>query len=668
MTKLRSFQRITDRLWTTAQHPRARDHAIVAQIRENAANLPTDSDAQLASRCAALRERVLSGSPVTDLTVVIPCFALVYESIRRTLGYTLYDVQLLGGIVLSSGVIADIKTGEGKTLVTSLPASLYALTGRGVHVATVNRYLAERDFAQLKPVYERLGLTVGISAERASPSQKQAAYRCDITYATGYEFGFDYLRDQTRIRSQPKMELGQRFRSNLTGTTSTRFNTVQRKHAVIILDEADSVLIDEANTPLVLSGVKRAAPGTATPYHAARDLSRILVQGEHYVYQETSRRVFLTEVGKEAIFEIHPVPEQGLNRPWTVYIENALSADLIHTRDVDYVVRDGEIMIVDQYTGRIFADRTWRDGLHQAVEAKEDVAITAESASVARISRQRYFRFYDTICGLTGTALGLEDEFRFFYKIPVVLIPERVPCQRKELPTRYFGTQEQKYVAIVTEIRQRQATGQPILVGTRTIEESQRLSELLRRMLVSHRILNGMQDDSEADLIARAGEPGAVTIATNMAGRGTDIHVPTPSLQCGGLHVIATERQESQRIDRQLIGRSARQGNPGSCQFFVSAEDELLVTYGEDVAQQLTNTAGSSEDKADWSGPVRRVQRKAEKTRYEARCALFQQDQWLNDVLSTVAENDHIPGDETLSTANRCSASDHSVSVATNDA
>ena len=308
-------------------------------------------------------------------------------------------------------------------------------------------------------------------------------------------------------------------------------------------------------------------------------------------------------------------------------------------------------MIVDQYTGRIFSDRTWRDGLHQAVEAKEEVTITAEAASVARISRQRYFRFYETICGLTGTAMGLEEEFRFFYKLPVVMVPERVPCQRIELPTRYFGLRCQKYAAIVSEIRKRHTTGQPILVGTRTIDESQQLSKLLRAMTVSHRVLNGMQDESEADLIQLAGETGAVTIATNMAGRGTDIHLGTQALQCGGLHVIATERQESQRIDRQLIGRSARQGNPGSCQFFVSAEDELLVTHGEDTAEQLAKSAGDGEDKANWSGAVRRVQRNAEKARYESRCALFQQDKWLNDVLSTVAEQDETLDEDNLSMA-----------------
>ncbi len=650
MPTLRPFHRITDRFWVNSLHPRSSDHVTVAQIRTAADKLQSDTDTQLRARYTDLREQVATGKDVTDLEIVVPCFALVTESVRRTLGFRLYDVQLLGGVVLSTGVIADIKTGEGKTLVTALPTALHALTGQGVHVATVNRYLAERDYEQLRPIFDRLGLSVGLSAEKGSLPEKRAAYLCDVTYATGYEFGFDYLRDQSRLRAQPKKGLGHSFRARLSGSDSQEVLTVQRGHATVILDEADSVLIDEANTPLVLSGSKPDPSNAEAPFYAARDLSRRLIEKQHYHYEENHRRVFLTKSGQTEIFDAGNVPTMRLSRPWSVYVENALSADLIHHRDVDYVVREGEVLIVDQYTGRIFSDRTWRDGLHQAVEAKENLAVSAEAASIARISRQRYFQFYDTVCGLTGTALGLEHEFRFFYRLPVVLVPERVPCQRVEFPTRYFGSREGKYAAIVDDIRRRNEAGQPILVGTRTIEESLQLSDRLRQLAVSHRVLNGMQDEAEAELIHLAGSVGAVTIATNMAGRGTDIDVGPEAMQRGGLHVIATERQESQRVDRQLIGRSARQGEPGSCQFFVSAEDELLVMHGDDVARQLAS-AGDAEDHADWSAPVRRVQRRAEKQRYESRCGLFQQDKWLNNVLSTVAEHDSTHGKETAATS-----------------
>ena len=648
MVTLKPYHRIADRLWVTAQHPRASDQMLIPKIRELAARYRGFEDPQLATACCGLREQVAAGAPVTDLEIVLPCFALVTESMRRTLGLTLYDVQLLSGIVLSTGAIADVKTGEGKTLIISLPASLYGLTGRGVHVATVNRYLAQRDYEMLKPVYERLGLSVGISLEQHSPTVKRAAYLADITYATGYEFGFDYLRDQTRIRAQPKTFLGQKFRSNLNGMDNHECFTVQREHAMVIIDEADSVLIDEANTPLVLSGARPVQPGGAVIYGAAREVARQLLRDKHYTLQPRNRRLFLNPDGQRAIFAANGAPPDGLNRPWTTYVENALSAEMLYTRDVDYVVRDDTVMIVDQYTGRVFTDRTWREGLHQAIEAKEGVTVTAEAASIARISRQRYFRLYQTISGVTGTALGLEDEFRFFYRLPVVLIPEQQPCRRKNFPTRYFANIEAKHAAIVADVRRRNRTGQPILVGTRTIDESLQLSRLLRATGVSHRVLNGVQDESEAELVALAGQPHAVTIATNMAGRGTDIRLGPAALESGGLHVIATQRQESRRIDRQLIGRAARQGDSGSCQFFVCAADDLLVNYGESVADQIVSSAVEGESNADWSGAVRRVQRTAERARYDARCALFQQDKWLNDVLSTVAEQDQVVSGDQL--------------------
>ncbi len=652
MKTLRPYQRLTDRFWATAQQPRSEYGALVQQIRSLADEFAALTDEQLATKCQALRAEVAQGTLVTALQIVIPCFALVQEAARRATGLVFYDVQLFGGLALSTGAIADIKTGEGKTLITTLPAALHALTGNGVHVATVNRYLAERDYETLRPVYELLGFTVGISREKTPPETKRAAHRCDITYATGYEFGFDYLRDQTRLRAEPHLSLGQQFRLDLRGLDRQRAPTVQRKHAMVIVDEADSVLIDEANTPLILSGAAPRASDASRTFQAARQVACRLTADRHFTILQNKRRVRLTDEGLANVYSEANMLSEGLNRPWSIYLENALTAEHILTKDIDYVIRDDKVMIVDQYTGRIFTDRTWRDGLHQAVETKESVTVSAENASVARISRQRYFRFYDNICGLTGTAVGLEDEFQSFYGLSVVLIPERLPCQRSEVPTRYFANWEAKITAIVADIHARNERGQPILVGTRTIDESVQIASRLRSIAISHKLLNGVQDESEAELVACAGEPGAVTIATNMAGRGTDIKLSEESLSLGGLHVVATERQESQRVDRQLVGRAARQGDPGSCQFFVSCEDELLAHHGQALATSIANSCDDSgESKTNWSAAVRRVQRSAERMRYDSRCDLFRQDQWLNEVLSTVADRDLTAYDEEIAMA-----------------
>ncbi len=634
--------------------PRPVYDVLLEQIRQRAAGFAALADGQLAGKCRELREHVIQGMPVTALEIVVPCFALVQEAARRTTGLVFYDVQLSAGLVLSTGAIADIKTGEGKTLIITLPASLHALSGNGVHVATVNAYLADRDFTLLRPVYELLGFTVGISRERDSPANKRQAYQCDITYATGYELGFDYLRDQTRLRAEPTLGLGQRFRLSLRGVIKHRTQTMQRKHAMVIIDEADSVLIDEANTPLILSGVDTKATDAAHTFQSAREVALSLAADRHFAVLPDKRRVSLTDLGLAHVYESVRVPGDGIERPWSVYIENALSAEHVFRKDVDYVIRDGKVRIVDQYTGRIFADRTWRDGLHQAVEVKESVAVSPANASLARISRQRYFRLYDSLCGLTGTAAGLEEEFRFFYGLSVVLIPERVPCRRTQLPTRFFANVEAKLTAIAADVRVRNERGQPVLVGTRTIDDSLRISRRLRALSISHTLLNGLQDESEADLVSRAGHLGAVTIATNMAGRGTDIQPPDEALRAGGLHVVATERQESQRVDRQLIGRAARQGNPGSCQFFVSSDDELLTRHGAVLARRIANSCDAAgESQTDWTAAVRRVQQMAERLRYEARRALFQQDQQLNEVLSTVAERDRAPTDEEIATGSR---------------
>lgn len=621
-----------------ATAPPAADHKTVSEIHSFSTGLTKLADSDLPQWVDELRSRVIQGATLTDRDVIVPSFALTLEATRRALGLTYYDVQLLAGLSLARGMIAEMRTGEGKTIVVALPACLHALTGQGVHVATVNRYLAERDFEQMSAIFRLLGFTSGLAEEQAPPASKRSAYACDITYATGYELGFDFLRDQTCLRDQKQLPLGESFRRGLRGKSDSEAVVTQRGYAMAIIDEADSVLIDEANTPLVLSGASSEDKLATTCYAAALDIAKSLKDKLHYNVDAKTQAVRLTDSGLTEVFEHNTPPTQGLVRPWTQYIEQALRAQQLQN-NVDYVVRDDSVMIVDQYTGRIFTERTWRDGLHQSVEQKEGVAISPEQRSMARVSRQRFFRMYETICGMTGTAQGLESELHQFYGARTVAIPERLENQRRQVKSRYFRDSDTKLRAIALDIAERHRLGQPILVGTRTISESISISELLKAQGIAHELLNGVQDNDEADIISAAGTPYRVTIATNMAGRGTDIKLSDDSLAAGGLHVIATEHQASQRVDRQLIGRAARQGQAGSCQVFVSGEDELLIRNADSLAERLIKSCKTDgESTTNWSREVRAAQQLAEKESFEQRKQLFQHDSWLNGVLTTVAE------------------------------
>jgi preprotein translocase subunit SecA len=634
---IRNYHNLSSYLLPRAHRPRRSDRFLVRRVNAYAAELTTASDRQLADRTSQLRELVSQGAEVTQTEIAVPALALVKEAARRTLGTRPYDVQLLAGVVLASGAAAEMQTGEGKTLTTALPAMLHALRGEGVHVATVNRYLAGRDFEQLRPLYERLGLTVGLSADGASPAEKRAAYACDITYATGYEFGFDYLRDEIVRRDQAYRPPGRELRDALRGGRSAATDTVQRGHALAIIDEIDSVLIDEATTPLILSGPAADRPAAKQPYLLAAKMAEQLQAGRDFLIEPQSRRLRLTQAGADAVQNGRQVPRE-LVRPWQIYLEQALRAKHLFQRNVHYVVCDGEVRIVDEYTGRIFSERTWRDGLHQAVEAKEGVAVSAEQRSLARIARQRYFQMYQRLCGMTGTIVGHERELHSVYRLPLVVIPLRKPSQRRELPTRYFADAESKWNAIVAEISDCHGRGQPVLVGTRTIANSILLADMLQSAGLTGQVLNGVQDRDEADLVAQAGQIGAITIATNMAGRGTDIRPSTAALQAGGLYVIAAERHDSQRIDRQLIGRTARQGDPGRCRFYVSADDDLIQRFDPALAAKMRQLARSDgELPADFADAVAALQRKAERENYDLRCRLMRQELWLNEVLNTVA-------------------------------
>lgn len=622
-----------------------REHGFADSVFALAEEFSTRRDSQLSALLNVIRREVLTGVDIREPRIVKPVFALVFEAIRRTIGLKLYAVQLQAGYVLSHGMIAEMRTGEGKTIVVPLPAVLHGLRQRGVHVATVNSYLTERDFNLLAPAYEMLGVSAGLLRDGAEPSSKRQAYACDVTYGTGYEFGFDYLRDQLQQIQVGRRQLGQALLQRLQGTTHPENMRLQNRYGFAVIDEADSVLLDEANTPLVISQVGRESTNADPLLNEAKRIASLLRPDVHFRLRPRERTICLLNAAHTAIFHgSEPVPTVGLQRPWTTYIENALRAHHILKRDVDYVIRDNKVLLVDPHTGRIFNDRSWQNGLHQAVECEAQVPITSERNSNARVSRQRYFRLYEQLCGMTGTARGHESEFKEFYNLQLFVIPERIPSQRHDLPTLYFPNEAAKLSAIVRDVQRRHAVGQPILIGTSTIDESERLAVLFRSHELSHRVLNGKQDDSEADLVAQAGQARAITIATNMAGRGTDIALSDESRVAGGLHVIATQRQESRRLDRQLMGRAGRQGEVGSSQFFVSSEDHLLSRFAPQFARTLSllkNPDGISSEKFDRQ--IMEIQKRSEAHAYRTRRELWHHDQWMNRILVAVAKRDQNP-------------------------
>lgn len=634
------FFDLLHRLRPCAARPTAVDQAAVPEIRSLAAGYSGREDSALRDEINTLRERVQSGERPQSPGVIRPAFALIDEALRRTRGFSLYDVQLLAGLALARGSIAEMQTGEGKTLVAALPAIVHALGGRGVHVLTVNSYLAERDFEQLAPVIKLLGLSAGFLGANDSREKKAAAYACDITYGPGYEFGFDYLRDQAAQKCAGTPRLGESYRQSLTGPRGTAAMRVQRGFAFAVIDEIDSVLLDEANSPLLLSDGAPSPARNAQAFVIARSLAEELRAERDYQLDSAANSVSLTKLGIEkANAQAERAAAFGLERPWPNYVEQALRARWLYQRDVDYIVSDGRIDIVDQNTGRVFVDRSWRDGLHQAVQAKEGAPILAEQKPLVRISRQRYFRLYDGLCGMTGTATGSEAEFRTVYRLPVTTIPLRKPSQRKRLPTRWFANEPAKIRAIAKEVGVIHATGQPVLVGARTISSTEALAKLLEAMQIPYLLLNGKQDADEAAVIAKAGQVGAVTLATNMAGRGTDIRLGPGAAELGGLHVLGVECHESQRVDRQLAGRAARQGDPGACRFFVSADDQLLCRHAPSLVRRLQLAAGDSgEALGDYTDHVEKAQLKAEREGAVARRQLLAHDDWLEDVLATLVK------------------------------
>lgn len=567
------------------------------------------SDDELRAKTAEFQERYQKGESLDDL--LVEAFAVVREGSRRVLGLYPYHVQLMGGVSLHEGNISEMKTGEGKTLTATMPVYLNALSGKGVHVVTVNEYLASRDATEMGQLYEFLGLTVGLNLNGMSKEEKQAAYGADITYGTNNEYGFDYLRDNMVLYKE---------------------QMVQRPLNYAIIDEVDSILIDEARTPLIISG---SASKSTSLYIQANAFVRTLKLDVDYTYDVKTKGVQLTEEGMtkaeksfgvENLFDISHVT---LNH----HINQALRANVSMHLDVDYVVNEGEIVIVDQFTGRLMKGRRYSEGLHQAIEAKEGVEIQNESMTLATITFQNYFRMYEKLSGMTGTAKTEEEEFRNIYNMNVIVIPTNAPIIRDDRADLIYASMEGKFNAVVEDIAERHKAGQPVLVGTVAIETSELISRLLTKKGVRHNVLNAKNHFREAEIIIEAGQQGAVTIATNMAGRGTDIKLGEGVIELGGLAVIGTERHESRRIDNQLRGRSGRQGDPGITQFYLSMEDELMRRFGSDNMKAMMEKLGMDDTQPIQSKMVSRAvesaQKRVEGNNFDARKQLLQYDDVL---------------------------------------
>ncbi|RMF39664.1 MAG: preprotein translocase subunit SecA [Planctomycetota bacterium] len=579
------------------------------------------TDPSLSRVADLLRQRAVRGD-VESYEVL----AVAREAVRRTLGLTLFDVQLRAADAMIRRRIVEMQTGEGKTL-AAFPAAVWmALRGQGVHVATSTEYLAHRDCELLRPAYELLGLSVATApADTTAPTAKQAAYDCDVTYVAASELGFDFLRDRVRRRETGQFPLGHALLDCLQGTGAGPQFLITRGCRQVIVDEADNVLIDDASSPLVLASGQDGTPGDVDLLLRAQHVARSLCSPHHFQIM-SGDRIQLTAAGLElAQQQAADARWQASERSWSDYVLNALRANYLLRRDEDYVVRDGLVLLVDRTTGVIHPNRFLRGGLHQALQAKEGVPLRAGQSAVEQILRQHFFLSYDRLSGMTGTAVDCQAELASVYGVHVEVIPPRLPSARKEMPLRAFACREAKLEAICQSVRERQQRGQPVLIGTRTIEASEDLASRLRDCGLHPVVLNGKQDASEAEIIAAAGRSGALTIATNLAGRGTDIRLDERARQAGGLHVIVEECHPYRRMDRQLIGRCARQGDPGSCQVFVSADDWLLQHRGRWLAEILQRSHRGGE--CDWpiGAHIRRLQQTEEQRSRAARERLLRQ-------------------------------------------
>ena len=580
----------------------------IISLEDTMANL---KDEDFKNKTNEFKERLSKGETLDD--ILVQAFALAREACFRGIGEKPFKVQIIGGLAIHYGNIAEMKTGEGKTLTTVLPAYVNSLTGKGVHVVTTNEYLSDRNANWMKPIYDLLGVSVGVNLRDMTPKEKQDVYNCDITYSTNNEIGFDYLRDNMVVNKEDR---------------------VQRPLNYCIIDEVDSILIDEARTPLIISGGKA---NSNSLYIEANRAVKNLKEDEDYTVDLKTKSVSLTEEGSKKIEKIlniknlYDIDNAGLVH----HLNQALKANYAFAKDVDYVVSDGQVIIVDQFTGRLMQGRQYSDGLHQAIEAKEGVTINVETKTMATITFQNLFRMYNKLSGMTGTAKTEEEEFRNIYNMYVICIPTNKPVIREDLADLVYATEKGKYKAIINTVKEIHSKGQPVLIGTISVESNEHISGLLKKAGLPHEVLNAKNHEREAEIIAKAGEKGAITLATNMAGRGTDIKLGEGVKELGGLCVIGTERHESRRIDNQLRGRAGRQGDPGMSQFFVSFEDDLMRRFGTDRIKMMLQSLGVDDDMAIRSKTLTKsietAQKRVEGNNYDIRKSLLDYDNVLNE-------------------------------------
>jgi preprotein translocase subunit SecA len=606
------------------------------------------SDADLKTTALRLRGRARGGESLDK--ILAEAFGLVCVQTRRVLAMRPFDVQLAAGVVMHQGGLAELATGEGKTLTASLPVFLNALEGKGVHVATVNDYLARRDAEWMQPIYQGLGLTIGVLQQQMGEQDRKRAYQCDVTYATASEFGFDFLRDRLKGAGAQGREAP--FWAPWVGGSvhSTPVDAnVQRPHHFALVDEADNIFIDEARTPLIISQETRhATPEEKIPFLWADALVKQMTMNEHFLFDQKKQKLELTGKGKQLMRYSNP-PTDGGGESSAMdklqeRVEQALQAHYRFRLDQHYMIDKDKIVIIDEFTGRKMPDRQWRDGLHQAIEAKEKVTVHKPSDHAASVTFQSYFRLYKKLAGMTGTARQNRFELRRVYKLWVVAVPTNRPVCREHWPDRVFPNEDAKFAAVVEEVLRLKALGRAVLIGTRSVDKSEKLSERLRAAGVEHEVLNARQNEQEAKIIGEAGGTCKVTIATNMAGRGTDIKPTRDVLEAGGLHVLGTERHEALRIDRQLMGRSGRQGDPGSAQFFLSLEDELLEGLGE-KRQESLKQRGRRGAAGDWSGYQKlfvQAQQRVEHRHYQSRVDLMVHEKQRQEILKDLAADPYV--------------------------
>jgi preprotein translocase subunit SecA len=623
----------------------ARAALMVPRIRAWERKYDLLSDAELKTTGLRLRGRGRGGESLDRL--LPEAFAAVCVAAKRQIGLRPFDVQLAAGVVIHQGGLAELATGEGKTLCAALPAFLNALEGQGVHICTVNDYLARRDAEWMGPIYQTLGLSVGIIQQQMGEQDRLKAYRSDITYGTASEFGFDFLRDRLKAAGSKGQDAPFWAPWVAGGNAAPLDNNVQRGHHYAIVDEADNIFVDEARTPLIISTPTRpATPDEQVVFLWADRLAKQMVAEQHFSFDMKKQKLELTSEGKQlARWSNPPVGEHShAMDKLHEHIEQALQAHYRFRRDQHYMLDKGKVVIIDEFTGRRMPDRHWREGLHQAVEAKEGVQINFPSDHAAQITFQSYFRLYTKLSGMTGTAAQNWFELRRVYKLWVVCVPTNRPCIRDQYPDRVFPNEDVKFEAVVQEVLRLREAGRAVLIGTRSVEKSEKLSELLRKVGVDHQVLNARLHEQEAKIVADAGLVGKVTIATNMAGRGTDIKPAPEVITAGGLHVLGTERHEALRIDRQLAGRAGRQGDPGSAQFFLSLGDELLEGLGMERHEALKERGqrGGSGDWRSYFPLFRRAQRKVERRHYITRVDLMVHEKQRQEILKDLGADPYV--------------------------